>query len=62
MMSGESSKFVKLEYRAVIKYLTLKKLKASEIHKDMCSVYGDFAPSHEAIRFWSRQFKQGRES
>ena len=35
----------KVEYRAVIRYLYLKRKTGKEIHGELADVYGSFAPS-----------------
>ena len=52
----------KLEYRAVIKFLVKKGLKAREIFMELQSVYGESAPSERTVERWSVEFRRGRES
>lgn len=52
----------KIEYRAVIKYLCLKKLTPTDIHKDMQETLGDSAPSYAMVKKWCAEFKRGRTS
>lgn len=52
----------KIEYRAVIKFLTKENKKPTEIFNRLHAVYGDIAPSYEAVKKWARLFKLGRES
>lgn len=52
----------KLEYRAVIKFLTKEGKLPTEINERLQAVYGSNAPSFSTVKFWARQFKFGRES
>lgn len=52
----------KIEYRAVIKFLTKEGIKPTEIFERLQTVYGDYAPSFTTVKDWSRLFKFGRES
>ena len=56
-----SKKLLDLEQRSVIKFLTKGK-KPKEILERMVAVYGESAPSYYKVKFWSKQFKWGRES
>ncbi|XP_076044748.1 histone-lysine N-methyltransferase SETMAR-like [Oratosquilla oratoria] len=51
----------KIEYRAVIKYLHLKGMSPSEIHKDMVQTLGENSPS-STVKRWVAEFKRGRDS
>jgi hypothetical protein len=57
-----SKKLLDLEQRSVIKFLTKEGKKPKEILERMVAVYGDSAPSYYKVKFWSKQFKCGRES
>ena len=52
----------KLEYRAVIRFFTLKNLGHNEIHNQLLEVYGNDAPSLSTVKYWSQQFRFGRKS
>ncbi|XP_076068328.1 histone-lysine N-methyltransferase SETMAR-like [Oratosquilla oratoria] len=52
----------KIEYRAVIKYLHLKGMSPSEVHKDMVQTLGDDSPSYATVKRWVAEFKRGRDS
>lgn len=52
----------KSEYRAVIKYLHLKKLTPKEIHDDMTQTLGATCPSYSTVKQWCADFKRGRRS
>jgi len=57
-----SKKLLNLEQRTVIKFLTKEGKKPKEILERMVAVYGQSAPSYYKVKFWSKQFKWGRES
>ena len=52
----------KVEYRAVIRYLYLKRKTFKEIHDELADVYGSYAPSYVQFKFWVGEFKRGRTS
>lgn len=52
----------KFKYRAVIEFLTLEGISASEIHPRLINVYGDNAPSYATVCRWNNEFKHGRET
>ena len=45
------------EYRAVIKFLTWKRLSTAEIVKELANVYGDSALSYLTVAKWVAGFK-----
>jgi hypothetical protein len=55
-----SKKLLNLEQKSVIKFLSKEGKKPKEIH--MVAVYGESAPSYCKVKFWSKQFKWGRDS
>jgi len=57
-----SKKLLDLEQRSVIIFLTKEGEKPKEILERMVAVYGESAPSYYKVKFWSKQFKWGRES
>jgi len=57
-----SKKLLDLEKRSVIKFLIKEGKKPKEILERMVAVYGESAPSYYKVKFWSKQFKRGRES
>ena len=57
-----SKKLLDLEQRSVVKFLTKEGKKPKEILEHMVVVYGVSAPSYYEVKFWSKQFKWGRES
>lgn len=61
-MSEPAKKILDLEQRSVIKFLTKEGKSPKEIFSRMKTVYGENAPSEYKIKFWSKQFKWGRES
>ena len=61
-MCEVSKKLLDLEQRSVTKVLTREGKKPNEILERMVAVYGEFAPSYCKVKFWSKQFKWGRES
>ena len=52
----------KVEYRAVIRYLYLKRKTGQEIHCELTNVYGSSAPSYAQVKFWVGEYKRGRTS
>lgn len=50
------------EVRSVIRFLTAKNFSASEIHNQICEVYGEHAMSVQMVRRWRVKFLEGRES
>jgi hypothetical protein len=57
-----SKKLLDLEQRSTLKFLTEEGKKPKEILENMVVVYGESAPSYYKVKFWSKQFKWGRES
>jgi hypothetical protein len=53
---------IQLEYRTGIKFLTKEANGPKVIHQRMMIVYGNEGPSLFQIRFWSEQFRWGRDS
>ena len=51
-----------LELRSVIKFLNNEGKETKEIHESMNAVYSDVSPFYYQVKFWSKQFKWGRES
>lgn len=51
----------KYELRSTIRFLTAKNLNASEIHRELCSVYGNACMSVQMVTRWRNEFVQGRE-
>ena len=52
--------FFKIEYRSVIKFLTLEKATPQEIFERLKAVYGEVSPSYTTVRRWAQMFKLGR--
>ena len=50
------------EIRSVIRFLNARNVLPSEIHHQICQVYGDNAMSHGMVRKWVRMFNEGREN
>lgn len=61
-ISVEKMNIAKIEHRAVIKFLTKEGNTPSQIRERMMCVFGSSCPSEFTIKFWSKQFKLGRES
>jgi len=57
-----SKKLLDLEQKSVIKFLTKEGKAPKEILERMVVVYGESVSSHYKVKFWSKQFKWGRES
>lgn len=53
---------LKIEYRAVIKFLVLEGKYPQEIKERLDAVYGNSSPSYSTVKDWARQFRMGRES
>ena len=50
------------EIRFVIRFLNARNVLPSEIHHQICQVYGDNAMSDGMVRKWVRMFNEGREN
>jgi len=50
------------EIRSVIRFLNARNVLPSDIHHQICQVYGDNAMSDGMIRKWVRMFNEGREN
>jgi len=50
------------EIRPVICFLNARNMPPSEIHHQICQVYGDNAMSDGMVRKWVRMFSEGREN
>ena len=50
------------EIRSVIRFLNARNVLPSEIHHQICQVYGDNAMSDGIVRKWVRMFNEGREN
>jgi len=50
------------EIRSVIRFLKIRNVLRSEIHYQICQVYGDNAMSDGMDRKWVRMFNEGREN
>jgi len=50
------------EIRPVIRFLNARNVLPSEIHHQICQVYGDHAMSDDMVRKWVRMFNEGREN
>jgi len=53
---------VDCEIRSVISFLNARNVLPSEIHHQICQVYGDNAMSDVKVRKWVRMFNEGREN
>ena len=51
-----------IEFRTVIKFLTMEGAKAKEIHRRIADVYGESRPKYSTVAKWSAEFKRGRNS
>ena len=52
----------KVEYRAVIRYLYLKRKTGQKIHCELTNVYGSSTPWYAQVKFWVGEFKRSRMS
>jgi len=50
------------EIQSVIRFLNTRTVLPSEIHHQICQVYGDNAMSDDMVRKWVRMFNEGREN
>lgn len=50
------------EVRSVIRFLSAKGLKAIDIHREICAIYGPNIMSDGMVRKWVRAFKGGRKN
>ena len=50
------------EIRSVIRFLNSRNVLPSEIHHQICQMYGDNAMSDGMVRKWVRMFNEGREN
>jgi len=50
------------EIRSVIRFLNARNVLPSEIHHQICEVYGDNAMSDGMVRKWIWMFNEGREN
>ena len=50
------------EVRSVILFLNTRNVLSSEIHLQICQVYGDNVMSDGMVRKWVRMFNEGREN
>jgi len=50
------------EIRSVIRFLNARNVLPSEIHHQICQVYGDNAVSDSMVRKWVQMFSEGREN
>jgi len=53
---------VDCEVRSVIRFLNRRNVLPSEIHHQICQVYGDNEISVGMVRKWVRMFNEGREN
>ena len=50
----------RIEYRAVIKFLTLEGNAPIDIHQRLVIIYGDSAPSYATVKNWVGETRRGR--
>jgi hypothetical protein len=55
-------KLAACEIRPVIRFLNARNLKPTDIHRQLCEVYGEYAMSDSVVRRWVRHFNEGREN
>jgi len=53
---------LKVEYRAVIKFLSKEGLVPAAIKQRLDGVYGEASPLYSTVKEWAKQFCVGRES
>ena len=52
----------RIEYRAIIKFLSAQQQDSHQIHNQLVITYGDDAPSYSTVYRWNREFLRGRKS
>ena len=52
----------KIEYRAVVRFLSKEELAPAAIKQHLDGVYGEAFPSYSTVKEWAKQFHLGRES
>lgn len=52
--------FSKSDFRSIIKFHVLLRKTPTEIHAIMAAALGDFCPSYETVRSWSRRISEGK--
>ena len=62
MTCGSTMNMRNLELHSMIKFFTKEGKKPKEIHEKVNAVYGDVSHSYYQVKFWSKEFKWGRES
>jgi transposase len=50
------------EIRSVIRFLNARNVKASDIYRQICKVYGDNAISDGMVRKWVRKFNESSDN
>jgi transposase len=60
MMCPATDKPDSCEIYAVIHFLHAKNMSAEEIHRELCTVYGQNIMNEVTVRQWCRRFKGGR--
>jgi len=61
-MSKTSEGAADCEIRSVIRFLNARNVLPSEIHHQICQMYGDNGMSDGMVRKWVRMFNGGREN
>ena len=52
----------KVEYRAVIKFLSKEGLATAAIKQHLDGVYGEASPLYSTVKEWAKQFRLGRDN
>ena len=52
----------KLDYRAIIRFLTIKNIGNNDVHNELLNVYGGEALVLFTVKNWSQQFRLTRKS
>ncbi len=60
VMLSEGIRTSNIEYRSVIRFLTLENVSPAEIHRRLTAAYGSPVMSVEAVRKWCHLFKSSR--
>ena len=61
-MSSENVEISKIEYRSIIKSLSLKGLTGKEVYDEISKTVGEICPSYATVKNWVASFKREKVS